>query len=80
MKQLFALIERLKQSNIHFELKTHRDHYIMLEVAVPGERWEIEMSDDGSIEIEIFTSDGSMFDEGKLSELFTRHTERQPRD
>ena len=34
---------------------------VMVEIAIPGERWEVEFEDDGSIEIEIFKGDGEIF-------------------
>jgi hypothetical protein len=39
----------------------------MITVAVPGERWEIEFLDDGSIEIERFISNGKIFGERALN-------------
>jgi hypothetical protein len=33
----------------------------MVEIAVPGQRWEVEFMDDGSIEIEKFISSGQIF-------------------
>ena len=42
----------------------------MIEVAVPGERWEIELMLDGTIEIEKFLSNGEIFNEKELEALF----------
>jgi len=36
---------------------------MMVSVAVPGERWEIEFFDDGSIQAEQFTTEGEIYDE-----------------
>ncbi|WP_265525072.1 hypothetical protein [Paenibacillus sp. JDR-2] len=47
----------------------------MVEVAVPGQRWEIEFMDDGAIEIEKFISDGEMYDAAELEELFKGFSE-----
>jgi hypothetical protein len=33
----------------------------MVEIAVPGKRWEVEFMDDGTIEIEKFISTGQIF-------------------
>ncbi|MCM3629480.1 hypothetical protein M3194_19255 [Paenibacillus glycanilyticus] len=41
----------------------------MVEVAVPGQRWEIEFMDDGTIEIEKFISDGEIYDAAELEVL-----------
>jgi len=35
----------------------------MIEVTVPGQRWEIEFLEDGTVDIEKFISDGKMYDE-----------------
>lgn len=41
----------------------------MVEVVIPGERWEVEFFDDREPEIEIFCSDGTIFGPEKLQEL-----------
>lgn len=41
----------------------------MVEVAVPGQRWEIEFMEDGTVEIEKFISDGDYYDEQELEVL-----------
>lgn len=42
----------------------------MVEVTVPGQRWEIEFMDNGSVEIEKFISDGAYHDDKELDALF----------
>ncbi len=44
-------------------------------MSVPGERWEIEFSKNGDIEVEIFRCDGTIFDESILKELFNKFSE-----
>lgn len=41
----------------------------MVQVAVPGERWKLEFFGNREPEIEVFTSDGSIFGPEKLAEL-----------
>jgi hypothetical protein len=41
----------------------------MVEVATPGKRWEVEFMDDGSVEVEVFQSDGTISDENAIVEL-----------
>jgi hypothetical protein len=41
----------------------------MMQVTLPGERWEIEFFDDREPEVEIFRSNGDMFGPEKLTEL-----------
>jgi hypothetical protein len=70
---IYKLIGLLRTKNIHFILATHREDAIMAIAAVPGGRWEIEVFPDGSLQMEIFGSDGQLHDETvlakKLSEL-----------
>ncbi len=42
----------------------------MVEVAVPGERWEVEFFADGNVEIEKFISNAEILDEKVLEQLF----------
>jgi hypothetical protein len=48
----------LDRRQVGYELKIVRDEALLLSVAVPGERWEIEFFDDGHVELERFTSQG----------------------
>ena len=41
----------------------------MVQVALPGERWEIEFFDDREPEVEVFRSDGTISGPEKLAEL-----------
>ena len=43
---------------------------LMVEVVVPGQRWEIEFLDDGTVEIEKFISDKDMYNARELEILF----------
>lgn len=44
----------------------------MLEAAVPGERWEIEVDLEGNIEFEVFRSSGEIFDEMALANAIAK--------
>ena len=43
----------------------------MIEVALPGERWEIEFLADGSVDVERFVSTGTLCGPEALDELFS---------
>ncbi|MDR1621607.1 MAG: hypothetical protein LBS00_04450 [Synergistaceae bacterium] len=64
MRQLLAFLDDLYERKIYYRLNhvslKVRDS-IMVEIAVPGQRWEVEFMDDGSIEIEKFISSGQIF-------------------
>jgi hypothetical protein len=47
----------------------------MVEVAVPGERWEIEFHEDGEIGVERFVSAGGVQSSDTLNDLFNRFAE-----
>lgn len=71
--RLISFLGELEQRGIGYHLDHHRDEALMVLVAVPGERWEIEFLDDGSVEIEIFVSSGEIHGENILHELFARY-------
>lgn len=70
LHELNDLLNKLEERHIFYRLSKIRSESIMIEVAVPGQRWEIEMMEDGTIEIEKFISDGDMYDEKELDVLF----------
>ena len=77
LNELIELLERLEEKKIYYRLNKTRDDTIMIEVAVPGQRWEIEYNTYGKppeanckIEIEKFVSNGILYDESELDTLF----------
>ncbi|KQN94297.1 hypothetical protein ASE95_05530 [Sphingomonas sp. Leaf231] len=73
----FAIIARLNAARIHHTITSIRDDAIMIDAAVPGERWEIEVFEDGHVEIERYTSAGEIAGEAALVELFARFSDTQ---
>ena len=69
---IYAFVNKLKESKIFFELSAVRDGYLMVNISVPGQRWEVEFSEDGSIEVEVFKSDGNILGENALDELLRK--------
>src|SRR5205814_5666805 len=79
--QVLDLLRRLDEAKIAHRLGQARDDALMIEVDVPGERWEIEFVDYGDevhIEIERFRSNGKIYDESLLDELFARYSADSP--
>ena len=71
LQKLLAFLVKLDERKINYTLAHHREEAIMVFVAVPGERWEIEFFADEHVEIEIFKSDNKgLEDESALSRLF----------
>jgi len=62
-------IRDLDATGTHYALTCAREGAVMVQVALPGERWEIEFFDGREPEVEVFRSDGKIFNAAKLSEL-----------
>ena len=79
-RELLALLGRLDEARIAYDLRRSRDDALMIKVNVPGDRWEIEFvdyDDEVRIEIERFHSNGEIYDETMLSEIF-KHASNGP--
>lgn len=72
---LSAFLIKLESAHIHYQMTSVRDGAVMVQIAVPGERWEIEFFSNRSPEIEVFRSDGSIEGESALDGLFAKHSE-----
>jgi hypothetical protein len=66
---IHAFIRELEVSGIHYGLTSAREGAVMVQVALPGQRWEVEFFDGREPEVEVFRSDGSIFGYAKLGEL-----------
>jgi hypothetical protein len=74
-EKLTAFLTDLEQKGISYSLAHNRDEAIMVITSAPGERWEIEFLNDGAVEVERFISDGQMYGQETLNELFARYSE-----
>ena len=75
-QKLMAVLDKLDELRIAYTLTRVREDSVMIQAPAPGERWEIEIMGDGSLEIEVFRSDGRIFGEGKLKDLLDSYSER----
>ena len=71
---LLRFLDQLELAKIAYRLERIRDS-IMVVVAVPGERWEVEFFDDGQVEIERFFSTGMIEGDDVLARLVTEHSD-----
>ena len=67
--KFIEFLEKLEDAKIYFSLGKIRDS-ILVEISVPGEKWEVEFFGDGHIEVERFSSTGAICDEKELEVLF----------
>ncbi len=69
MKRLLDFLNELEKRKIYYRLGKCCEGYVMVFVDVPGQRWEVEFSDD-DVRIEKFISDGTIYDASKIDVLF----------
>ena len=70
--KLLRFLDQLELAKLAYRLEHVRDS-IMVVVAVPGERWEVEFFDDGQVEVERFSSSGKIESEDILDRLVAEH-------
>jgi hypothetical protein len=75
-QKLMAILDELDKLRITYSLTRVREDSVMIQAPAPGERWEIEVMGDGSVEVEVFRSDGRIFDEGKVKDLINCYSDR----
>lgn len=69
MKELIKFLDILEEKKIYYKLNKVRDA-IMVDIAVPGERWEVEFFQNGDIVVEKFISQCKIYDKSELEFLF----------
>jgi len=72
---LLSLPARLKAAHIYYTLADPTEGAVMVEVSVPGERWEIEFHEDGGIGVEVFVSPGRFRGAEALADPFRRFSD-----
>ncbi|NRF96276.1 hypothetical protein HQN89_36530 [Paenibacillus frigoriresistens] len=75
LRDLISFLNKLEDKHIFYKLSKIRNEAILVEVAVPGQRWEIEFMDDGTVEVEKFISDGEYYDVNELESLFEKFSD-----
>ena len=67
---LLTFLGRLDDYRVPYALASIRPQAIMVQFALPGERWEVEFMVDGGVEVERFHSDGTIADESAFPDLW----------
>jgi hypothetical protein len=75
LKALLDILDRLKRSQIHCQVAQYRDDAVSIEVVVPGQRWEVDVLVDGTVEVEVFSSDGTIRDAQYLDTLIEKFSD-----
>ncbi|WP_188699428.1 hypothetical protein [Sphingomonas prati] len=66
---IHAFLRQLDASRTHYSLSSVREAAVMVHVALPGERWEVEFFADREPEVEVFRSDGKIGGPERVAEL-----------
>jgi len=69
MDALIAFLDKLEERKIYYRLNKIRES-ILVEIAVPGQRWEVEFFADGDVQVEKFLSNGEIHKKSELDVLF----------
>lgn len=75
LKKLLALSDQLKDAGIQHDVTRYREDGVSIIAAVPGERWEIDVLDDGEVVVEVYKSQGGCRGEEAIKDLIERHSD-----
>lgn len=73
-EEFLRIIRVLKEGNIFHRISSYRKDVLCIEAIVPGEHWEISFFNDNSVELEVFESDGEIYNLEKTKELFNKYS------
>ena len=68
-QKIMDIVNRLKRANIFLSVDNYREDAISIKAVVPGQRWEIDVLSDGTVDVEVFKSDGTLFHEQALEDM-----------
>jgi len=72
--RLLDLLDRLDAAHIYYKLDHTRADSVMIDVSLPGWRWEVEFMADGSVDIERYRSVSGVENDPTLIELIFADT------
>lgn len=70
LKKLVDFLNYLEDHKIYYKLNKVREDGIMVEIAIPNERWEVEFMTNEEIIIEKFVSNKEVYCENNIKNLF----------
>jgi hypothetical protein len=70
LSKLTQFLDRLDEADFHYTLSSVTEDAVTVSVRSGDERWEVEFSGNGDIEVEVFKSDGETGDASMIDELF----------
>ncbi|MFC3146227.1 hypothetical protein [Piscinibacterium candidicorallinum] len=69
---MYALLARLEANGIHFTIGRHRPDTVMLTLTLVGERVEIDVFEDGRMEVSRFTGNEDVVGDASLVDELVR--------
>jgi hypothetical protein len=73
--KIMSILRRLEEAkNVH-SVDHYREDAISIKAVVPGQRWEIDVLGDGRVDIEVFKSDGTLYDESMLENMIKDYSD-----
>jgi hypothetical protein len=75
--KLLTFLRDLDRMKIYYELAHNLEDAISVVIAVPGQRWEVDFLEDGSVYVERFVSNGHIDDESAFAELFAKFSDEE---
>ena len=73
--KLMEIIRALEAARIHFTVSYHRYDAVSILAIVPGERWEIDILEDGDVDFERFVTTGGVTSEAEVNEAIAKFAE-----
>lgn len=58
LSKLVDFLQELEARQLHYTIEHHSEDAVMVDVAVEDERWEFEFFTDGTVEVEVFKTQG----------------------
>ena len=71
---LFDILHQLDEAKIAYTVTRYRYDAVSVIAKVPGERWEIDVMEDGDVDFERFVSNGEILERDRLDEYIKRFT------
>src|SRR4051812_11597834 len=65
---VMEIVKSLDAASIHYEVTMYRCDSISILAHLPGERWEIDVMEDGDVDFERFVSDGTILERAELDQ------------
>lgn len=75
LEKVLTLLKRLQEARIFYTLAHNQEDAISIQVVVPGQRWEIDIYNNGTVDVEVFKSDGTILDLTAIDTLFRDYSD-----